>query len=225
MLLLLQAASPPADLFERGQTLLAEGDTLGAVAVWNAARPDGLASAEVEYNLGTLALRRGETGRARLHLERAARLAPLDEDIARNVSLARERSGAPAPSTMHRTVIWMRAVVGSLGLVVLALAAAFGTLGLAVASRQRAALGVGAVAVALVAMASWAVWEASAPRSVVLVEEVAVVESPSPTAAPVARAREGEVVWAGEAEDGWRPVRVGRARGWVREAAVEPVGG
>ncbi len=232
VLALLQAA--PADrsdagraeaerLFELGTRLVAEGDTAGAVAAWQGARATGWASAAAEYNLGTVALARGETGSARLHLERAARLDPLDPEIRRNVRLARERTGAPAPSAAR--VWWDRAVavVRPVGLVALALSLAFGALALGLAGRQRWAVGLGVGAVVAVGAAGAAVREHTRPLGVVLAEEAAVVERPSAAAAGVARLRAGETVEVGEAADGWRPVSAGDARGWVRADAVEPI--
>ena len=232
VLALLQAA--PADrpdasrgeaerLFRLGTRLVAEGDTAGAVAAWQGARAMGWTSAAAEYNLGTVALARGETARARLHLERAARLDPLDESIRRNLRLARERAGEPAPSTVRSA--WDRAVavVRPVGLVALALALALGALALGLAGRQRWAAVLGAAAVVAVGAASLAVWERTRPLGVVLADQAAVVESPSTVAATVAQLRAGETVRVGEAADGWRTVSVGDAEGWVRADAVEPI--
>ena len=225
-LALLQPA--PADraeaerLFGLGARLVAEGDTAGAVAAWHGSLATGWASAAAEHNLGTVALARGEAGRARLHLERAARLDPLDGAVRRNLGLARQRAGEEAPSAVRAG--WERAVAVArpLGLVALALALAFSAVALALANRQRAAAGLGLVAAVAVAAAALAVWERTRPLAVALAD-AAVAESPSPTAAAVARLRAGETVEAGAVVDGWRPVAVGRAEGWVRAGAVEPI--
>ncbi len=225
VLALLQPAGPaePDRLFDLGLQLVAEGDTAGAVAAWQGATADGWTSAAVEHNLGTVALARGDIARARLHLERAARLAPLDGAVARNLALARERAGEPAPRSLRRA--WNRAVgvLTPFGMVALALAVAFGALGLAVAGRRRWAAGVGVLAVGAVVAAAVAVGQATRPLGVVLADGVAVVESPAEAAPGVARLRAGEAVEVGEAEAGWRPVTVGRAQGWVRADAVEPL--
>lgn len=223
--LVLLLATTPAEadrLFALGTSLVAEGDTAGAVAAWQAAQATGWTSAAVEHNLGTVALARGDVGQARLHLERAARLAPLDADVARNVDLARVRSGTSPPSFARRA--WTRAVaiLNPLGLVALALALAFGALGLGLSGRRSWALGIGAAAVVGVAAASVAVWEATATPGVAVVEAT-VVEAPSPTASTLARLDAGAVLSVGEARDGWRQVRVGRQRGWVRAESVVPI--
>ena len=229
LLALLQAvpasAASPAEaerLFAVGTELVAEGDTSGAVAAWQGAVATGWTSAAAEHNLGTVALARGQTAAARLHLERAARLDPLDDAVVRNLALARARAGAPEPSVVQAAGARVVAVVRPLGLVTLALALTFGALALLLMNRRRAALAVGAVALLAVAAASGAVWERTRPLAVAM-SGAAVVESPSPNASAVARLRPGETVSVGEAEDGWRPVRVGRQSGWVRADAVAPI--
>ena len=224
-LLLLQTATTPeaeADrLFALGTELLAEGDTAGAVAAWEGVRATGVTSATVEHNLGTVALRQGDVGRARLHLERALRLSPLDAAIAQNLRLAREAAGAPPRSTAER--IWGQTVgiVGTIGLVALALALAFGALGLFFLDRRRLALGVGGVALLAVGAASAALWERSQPVGIVIAGEAEVTDEPSAEAVGVARVRGGEVVRLGEAEVGWRRVEVDGDDGWLPERAVE----
>ncbi len=224
-LLLLQPAAPAgADgLFDLGLQLVAEGDTAGAVAAWEGAAATGWTSAAVEHNLGTVALDRGDVARARLHLERAARLAPLDAAVARNLALARERAGEPPPSAVGRMSARAVGVLTPLGVVALALAVSFGALGLAVAGRRRWAAGVGVLALGAIAAAALVVGEATRPLGIVLADDTPVVEAPSPTASGVARLRAGEAVEVGDAVDGWQPVAVGRAGGWVRAGAVAPI--
>jgi len=227
LLLLLQPA--PADradadrLFELGTALVAEGDTAGAVAAWEGARATGWTAAAVEHNLGTVALGQGDAPRARLHLERAARLAPADEAVRQNLRLARERLGIPAASPVE--VAWARAsaVVPPAGWVALALALVFGAVGLALAGRRRGAGGLGVVAAAAVVIAGLAVWGATQAEGIVLLDQAVVAEAPSPTAPAVARLRAGEAVRLGEATEGWREVRVDGEAGWVPEAAVAPL--
>ncbi len=210
-------------LFGLGNALVAEGDTAGAVAAWEGAAEIGWTSAALQHNLGTVALARGDVARARLHLERAARLDPRDAAVARNRALARARAGEPPPSQVRRAWDDVLGVLRPFGAVALALALAFGALGLAVADRRRWAAGLGTLATVAVAGAALAVWEVTRPVAVVLVDDAAVVESPSPAAPGVARLRAGETVEVGPAADGWRPVTVGRADGWVRADAVAPI--
>lgn len=224
LLLLQPAASPRAEaerLFTLGTELIAEGDTSGAVAAWEGARATGLTSAAVEHNLGTVALRRGDVGRARLHLERAARLDPLDDAVAQNLRLARDAAGVPARSAAER--LWDRTVgvVGAFGLVVLALAFVFGALGLFFLDRRRWALGVGVGALLAVGVASAVLWERSRPVGVVLADEAEVTEEPSAASVGVARVQAGETVEVGETQSGWRRVETDGGEGWLPERTVE----
>ena len=223
-LLLLLQSSPAEDargLFEAGQTLIAEGDTLGAVAAWEGALATGWTSAAAEHNLGTVALARRDLGAARLHLERAARLAPWDAAVARNLALARERAGDPGPGPMARAFGWLGAVLSPLGAVALALTLVFAALAAFIAGRRAVAVGVGAMAVLAVVVAGGVLVGATAPRGVVLADVAAVEEAGG--AEPVARLNIGETVWVGEERDGWRAVRIGRKRAFVPAEAVAPI--
>lgn len=224
MLLLLLLAQPlEADrLFALGNDLVVEGDTAGAVAAWQGAAATGWTSAAVEYNLGTVALIRGEVGEARLHLERAARLDPLAADIDRNLELTRARAGIPPRGAGER--LWARAVaiVCPFGLVVLALALAFGALGTMLLGRRRLAGGLALVALVAVGAASFAVWDTTRLLGVVLTE-ASVTEGPSSSTPSIARLAAGETLEVGLEVDGWQPVRIGRSRGWIRAGAVETI--
>lgn len=208
-------------LFELGTTLAAEGDTAGAVAAWEGAWDTGWRSAAAESNLGTVALGRGDVGRARLHLERAVRIAPLDAGVARELAAVRERSGAAPPSVVGRVWGGVVGVVGPGGLVALALALVFGALGLFLLGRRRPAGVVGALGAVAVVAAGAALWQAGRSEGVVLAEAADVRASPSPTAPPVARVRAGELVGVGAERAGWRRVTTDGAEGWLWGGAVE----
>lgn len=226
-LLLLQAAaadSPSAEaerLFALGSTLVAEGDTAGAVAAWEGAVATGWTSAAAEHNLGTVALARGDAGRARLHLERAAHLDPESVATAHNLRIAREAAGVGARPAWH--VAWDRAVgvARPVGLVALALGLAFAALGVLFLDRRRTAAALGLVALAAVGAASAALWERTRAVAVVVAPEADVREAPSASAPGVARVRAGETVGLGEARAGWRAVTADGEAGWVPEGTVE----
>ncbi|MGB3542496.1 hypothetical protein, partial [Rubrivirga sp.] len=118
---------------------------------------------------------------------------------------------------------WYRAlgVVRPFGLVALALALAFAALGTMLTGRRRSASGLAVVAAFAVGAASFAVWESTRPLGVVVTTGTSLSEGPSTSTASVARVSEGETLEVGPAVDGWRPARLGRARGWVRADAVE----
>lgn len=224
LLLLLQIAAPTAEadrLFEAGAALIAEGDTAGAVAAWEGAAALGWTSATVEHNLGTLALERGDVGRARLHLERAARLDPTSPAVARNLRLAREAAGVGARGWGERAWDRLGAAVPPGGLVALALALSFAALGVLLLERRRAAAVVGVLAVLAVAAAGGALWERTRAVGIVVAPEADVRAAPAASARGVARVRAGEAVAVGDAEAGWRRVEADGAEGWLPEAAVE----
>jgi hypothetical protein len=72
------------------ETLAIRGDADAAMDAYGSLIDDGVDTAGIRYNLGTLALRAGDPGRAALHLLAASKLAPQDEDVAFNLDLARQ---------------------------------------------------------------------------------------------------------------------------------------
>ncbi|HEX9952534.1 MAG TPA: SH3 domain-containing protein, partial [Rubricoccaceae bacterium] len=205
-----------------GTQLAAEGDAAGAEAAFSGAadagRALGRASAAVEHNLGTLALARGDAGRARLHTERAARLDPFDARIATNAALARALARVPPETPGERAWRTVRGAVGPAGLVALALALVYGALGVALTGHRRAAAGLGVLALAAVLAAAGAL--AEAPRGVMLTA-ADLREAPAPDASPGRPVAAGAVVQVSERRGAWRAVRVDGRSGWVPAGVVE----
>ncbi len=206
-----------------GSQLAAEGDSAGAAAAFagaaDAGRAAGRVSAAVEHDLGTLALARGDAGAARLHTERAARLAPLSAPVQQNAALARALAGAPAEPAVARAWRIARSVAGPAGLVALALALVYVALALFLNRRRRAALVIGALGLFAVAGAVAALAEASRPAGVVLVA-AGVRAEPTPEATEGAALAPGALVRLGERRGTWRAVRTDGRDGWVPDAAV-----
>lgn len=245
LLLLLQLAAPGAlspeatsregaeALRVQSAVLAASGDTTGAIAALDASLSGGWKSPQALLALGRLHLAQGNPGSAVLALERAARLAPADVDIAtaRNAAYALARQ---APPNVPPPFVASRAVTSRIGaglLVVLALTLYLGTLLLgAFWRRQRhrqpaplagwAALGLASLALGALILAGLALWDAGQPRAVALVT-VDVRERPAPEAAGAGAIRAGEVVDVGETRGLWRRVETGNAEGWVPARAVE----
>lgn len=229
-LLVLLALGPdgPEQLRQRGGELLAEGDTLGAIATLDASVAGEWTNPDVLLTLGRTHLANGETGSAVLALERASRLAPTDSEIgaARREAYARAGQVAPAvapPFIAARTVV---SHVGAATLVALALLLYLGmaVLGFLWWRRKRSAPGWAAIALAplalgLLVLAGVALWDAGNGRAVVLTDAPVFVR-PTPESDPVGTVREGEVVRVGEAVGEWRRVDVGEAHGWVPSRAV-----
>ena len=82
---------PQESHFAEGNRLYQEGDFAAAAASYSAVIEGGFESAEVHYNLGNAHFRLGETARAVLNYERAARLDPANDDIQANLALVNQR--------------------------------------------------------------------------------------------------------------------------------------
>lgn len=94
--------------FYRGRELFDQQDYAGAVKAYEAGLgPE--ASPEFLFNLGTAALCAGDDGRALFYLRLAQRLAPRDEDIAKNLAVARSRAvddiPRPKPNPLIATIL------------------------------------------------------------------------------------------------------------------------
>ena len=215
-------------LFQLGLDLVAEGDTVGALAAWDGAEATGWTSAALAYNRGTVALAQGDVGTARLALERAARLDARTPAIASALAEARDRAG-DAPSPVEPVVRTARATIGPVGIVLgalvlysLALALAVHawrrrTRPLAISASVSTVLALGAVGLAILVLR-----DASPSRAIALSDGV-VHEAPSPTAAESGRLRAGSDVELGDVRGDWRAVRVGDLDGWVPRGRVEPI--
>jgi tetratricopeptide (TPR) repeat protein len=123
-----QGESPgtdPAGALEAGDAAYQRGDFAGARDQYLAAIRQGLDGARVLYNLGNAYYRTGKIGRAIACYERAATLAPRDDDVRANLerALVERPSGAvaPPPTWLH---MLGRRLVGSFTLTEFAVCAA-----------------------------------------------------------------------------------------------------
>ncbi len=89
-------AMSPEALFFQGNTAYAAQDYRQAIAHYEAVLAQGVASANLFFNLGNAHFKSGNLGKAILNYERARRLAPRDADIAANLEFARSEARAPA---------------------------------------------------------------------------------------------------------------------------------
>lgn len=230
LLALLLALGPdgPDSLRQQGTALLAERDTLGAIAAMDASVSGAWTNPDVLLTLGRLHVARGEAGPAVLALERASRLAPTDAEVAGARREAYALAGqvapdVPPPFVASRSVssrIGAGVLVG-LALVLYLVAA---VLGLAWWRRRRPAAGWAAVAIAPFALvtlvlAGLALWDASGTQGIVLTT-VELRALPTPEAGTVGHVREGEVTATGSASGEWREVQAGDLSGWVPSHAL-----
>ncbi|PTY01676.1 hypothetical protein DB346_11635 [Verrucomicrobia bacterium LW23] len=93
------AAEAPESLFAQGNKLYQEKKYTEAAAAYEKVIQQNGFSANVLLNLGNACLKDKQYGRAILAFERAARLAPADAEITRNLSIARQEAGLPVTKT------------------------------------------------------------------------------------------------------------------------------
>ncbi len=84
-----------SDIFTIGGTLYEEGNYEEAARTYQHLVDLGHQDPTLYYNLANAHYKSGDMGRAVLNYLRARRLAPFDEDIAANLSFARQQSDAP----------------------------------------------------------------------------------------------------------------------------------
>ena len=98
-------AETPEELFDQGNRAYDANDYNGAVRAYETVTRYGIEDARVEYNLGNAYYKLGMLGPAILHYERARRLAPTDEDISDNLTLAQSRRFDRVESTEAQGVV------------------------------------------------------------------------------------------------------------------------
>ena len=105
------AESYPDSLWKAGVEAYSAGDWNQALSDWNGVAETGLRSKELYFNLGNAYFKNGETARAILNYERAARLDPSDADVRYNLEFARSMTQDridEVPEFILKT--WMRKV-------------------------------------------------------------------------------------------------------------------
>lgn len=80
----------PDAAFEKGNALYQEKKYEEALESYSTIADAGLESAALYYNMGNAYFKTDQLAKAILHYERAARLAPNDDDIRQNLNLAKE---------------------------------------------------------------------------------------------------------------------------------------
>ncbi len=232
-----KAAAP---LFDSGSAAFLSGDLARATASWQALVDEGVASAELETNLGVALSRQGKRGLAVLHFERALHLEAGDDDA--RADLAELRRGnvdrlegeedvggealfrllAPLPGSglalallVAWTLAWVLYALRSL------------------APRLSARLPVGAAAAVSFALAGLtglgaagaAVrYQLALRRAVVVSPAVPAREGPQAKAVSHFEVHEGTLVRIEDAEAGYRRIKLQNGlTGWVPAESVEPV--
>lgn len=84
-------AQEPSALFSKAKNAYDEGNYSAAIQDYQQILRQGIESASLHFNLGNAYFKSGEPGEAILHYEKAAKLAPRDQDIKYNLQVARAR--------------------------------------------------------------------------------------------------------------------------------------
>jgi hypothetical protein len=103
------------EAWRRGNEAYLHGDYAGAVAAYEEVDRQGLASADVAFNLGDAYFRKGALGPAIWAFERAIAVDPGDDDARYNLERARKLAARRANDRMEgedRDPAWMRLVGG-----------------------------------------------------------------------------------------------------------------
>jgi tetratricopeptide (TPR) repeat protein len=103
------------EAWRRGNEAYLHGDYAGAVAAYEEVDRQGLASADVAFNLGDAYFRKGALGPAIWAFERAVAFDPGDDDARYNLDRARKLAARRANDHIEgedRDPAWMRVVAG-----------------------------------------------------------------------------------------------------------------
>ena len=232
-----KAAAP---LFDSGNSAFLSGDLARATASWQALVDEGLASPEVETNLGVALSRQSKRGLAVLHFERALHLDSGDDDARADLTELRrsnvdrlegeEDSGGEA---LFRMLAPLPGTALSFALVATWTLAWVSFALRALAPRLAARLPLGVAAAVCFALAGLTGLGAAGAavhhrlalrRAVVVAAAVPAREGPQAKASSHFEVHEGTLVRVEDAEGGYRRIKLQNGlTGWVPAESVEPV--
>jgi hypothetical protein len=237
LLLAAPEASSPDTLFADANAAFLGGDPSRAAAAYEALIAEGVASPELETNLGVAYLRLGKRGLAALHFERALFLDSGDDDARADLAELRrgnvdrlEGEAEDGPGeTLSRALVPLPGGASAAALVTLwtlawvALALRLG--------RPRRGLGVAAGALfglaAVAAVVTFAAAKGRAlafQRAVIVAAAVPAREGPADRSTSHFEVHEGTTVRVEDEEPAWRRVRLANGlTGWVPRGTVELV--
>ena len=237
-----EALSYPDSLWQAGVNAYTEGRYADAAADWQGILDAGLSSADLYYNCGNAWFKLGETGKAILNYERAARLDPSSADIRYNLEFARattqdridtvpefflEAWGRKACYLLPSNVWAVLSII--FWALTLALALLF-LLGPSTAARKTGFFaGIVTLLIALLGwdFAHWQKQEAETRDEAVVMRAVSPVKS-SPSSDNAAKdlfiLHEGTKVRLLDTVSGWHNIELSDGRqGWLRSSDVEVI--
>jgi tetratricopeptide (TPR) repeat protein len=228
-------------LFDDANAAFLSGDLARAAAAWQALLEEGVASVEVETNLGVALFRENKRGLAALHFERALFLDPGDDDARADLAELRRSnvdrlegdSEEGGDGALFHLFAPLPGKAAALLLVVSwALACAlFGARAFAPRLREKRALGTAMWSLFALALVSGAVSAASATahklalqRAVMTAPSTPAREGPQASAQSGFEVHEGTLVRVEDEQSGFARVRLQNGLvGWVPSESVERV--
>lgn len=235
------SADPGIDcngLWDRANTAYLRGDYRAAVRDYEEILDRGFESAKLYYNLGNACFKDNRTGRAILNYRRALRLAPGDEDIRYNLSVAESR-------TKDRIEVipefffteWMRTLRSLMSgtawtiLSLILLAAVFVCallylLALQLPLRKGGFYGMAGCLVLFIAATAFAMADRNESvnrrEAIVLSSAVSVKSSPDKSATDLFVLHEGTAVRTGDSLGEWTEVTIADGKkGWLESRHIE----
>ena len=235
------AAAPVASadqLFSDANAAYLSNDLPRAIAAYEALSSEGVASPELETNLGAAYLRQSKRGLAALHFERALFLDPGDDDARSDLAEVRRgnvdklegESEEGGTETLSRVLAPLPGGVAAV-LLLVAWTLGWALLGLRMFRPAQRAFGVAAAACLALAVLAAAVTLASAVgrdlalgRAVVVAQSAAAREGPNDKSASHFEVHEGTTVRVEDEDGGYRRIKLANGlTGWLPESAVELV--
>lgn len=233
-------APTPEVLWDKANTAYINNDYASAIATYEQILEMGYRSAKLYYNLANSHFKREELGAAILNYHRALRLAPSDEDIRHNLSVAESRTKDTIdeiPDFFLAT--WMRSLAATMGstawtiLSLIALAAMLALLLFFLLSKQLSLRKAGfygtLIALVVLLLATWMAAEQrkiqlSENEAVVMSNSAAVKSSPDRSATDLFVLHEGTVVQITNRLDGWCEVVIADGKkGWTEARKIEVI--
>lgn len=231
---------PAEQLWDKANTAYINGDYRTAAETYEQLLSRGLSSMKLYYNMGNACFKEGDIGRAILFYNRALRLAPGNDDIRYNLSVAEARTKDTIEDIPEFFLVsWLRDVRHTMGCTawsVLSLAALLCGLALfllyllasRLALRKAGFYGTCAAALLFLLTSWFALGERremlDESRAVVMVASTAVKSSPDKSATDLFLLHEGTVVKITGRLDGWCEVVIADGKkGWLESRKIEVI--
>lgn len=228
------------ELWDRANTAYINGDYHAAMELYEELTARNLGSAKLYYNLANACFKDGETGRAILFYHKALRLAPGNDDIRYNLSVAEARAKDRIESIPDFFLTqWVRAVRSTMSCTawsILSLAALFVALGLFLIYllAQRLSLRKGGFYGTIVAGLLFVLTTCLAAgerremlddsHAVVMAASTAVKSSPDKSATDLFVLHEGTLVTISSRLEGWCEITIADGKkGWLEAKTIETI--